>query len=709
MLNATHHAVTTVHSWHRHRCNLAFKPPSVLSAPESYPPSKRTYCIQNSCGLHKSDPISKLSYASLSFTPLLCANMSNAKPKPQTLPARRLQRASGRKAPQTTSGTPRAYKTSSRYHPPNYQPKDHLKDIKGGLDNEMRGTVITDVVGLVENRLPDELFHRTLQSRDDITVVDARGGYSAETLFYPNNANSGTDVHNSSKQSKPEQRTSKNILSESFIVDEVQGASTTADDDGQPSPGSPEDEAHAVDEIGDVDDMQHPSTTQCGKSDSPADPVDDRRVVSMSDDVDKQADSLAWLTSDDSQGEESTDTDKEPPSDSWALNESSAVPPSSTCPSTPSSATFIGEDDSDRDDDHVPILDELFATLCEAEPLYDVSRQEWVNWPDTGKQKKEHEIADYLNKLVDRVREARNIARRDDDWVFSAKKSESPLDTHIKRKPDIMLVRRKEANSEDIQWKEIRGVGEIKSTEYDLKKLARESTKYSREMFRAEKSRRFALHFALTRNRMALIKYDRSGALVSDPFDIHTRPWQFLRVILGMTLGEDYYLGLDPSFSREGDKEYITIADEKYEFLRELHIEASVRGRGTVSLLVEHPGTGKRYVVKDQWVDRDRELTESEILAKLDEKGCRIGRLVKSVKVAFKISGSTVLDTTDADRAGVDKEFLEGVEIRDHWRLLLTPYGVNVTKFESLRELVSVFLDYAESEQLESFASWSIR
>ena len=59
--------------------------------------------------------------------------------------------------------------------------------------------------------------------------------------------------------------------------------------------------------------------------------------------------------------------------------------------------------------------------------------------------------------------------------------------------------------------------------------------------------------------------------------------------------------------------------------------------------------------------------------------------------------------------AGEDGTYLKVRDIRDHYRLLLTPHRVNVTKFESSRELISVFTDYAESEDFESFTSWSIR
>ncbi|KAL5476818.1 hypothetical protein ACEPAI_3004 [Sanghuangporus weigelae] len=270
------------------------------------------------------------------------------------------------------------------------------------------------------------------------------------------------------------------------------------------------------------------------------------------------------------------------------------------------------------------------------------------------------------------------------------------MDQGVCRKPDLVLVRRK--SSEGFEWEDIRAVAEIKTNARSLKQIGIDSGKYIREMFGANKARRFALLFSLVDTKMALFKYDRSGALVSKEFDVHEEPEQFLRVIVGMAFGEDYYLGLDPSFLNRDGKTYVTFKGKLYEFIRVIHLDPVIRSRGTVVILVKDPDTGELLVIKDQWVDRDRKIKEADILSKLARKSLKVNRLVGYMVIAFKIGDADdLLDSTEADREEVEDRKKSAIEIRDHYRLLLSPFGDNITKFRSLRELVSSFRDYAET------------
>ncbi|KAL5514330.1 hypothetical protein ACEPAG_2418 [Sanghuangporus baumii] len=361
--------------------------------------------------------------------------------------------------------------------------------------------------------------------------------------------------------------------------------------------------------------------------------------------------------------------------------------PSASVPSTETIASFPG-------------VKEIFKHLSdkESEPLYDDVEKRWVDWPETSAQRKENEIAGYLNKVLERVRSfLYGTSDGDDDWIFSSLYADKPImDQDVCRKPDVVLVRRKDSGG--FEWKDIRAVTEIKTNAKSLKQIGIDSAKYIREMFGANKARRFALLFSLVDTKMALFKYDRSGALVSKEFDVHEDPEQFLRVIVGMAFGEDYYLGLDPSFLNKDGKTYVMFKGKLYEFIRVIHLDPVIRSRGTVVILVKDPDTGELLVIKDQWVDRDRRLKEADILSKLEGKSLKVNRLVGYMVIAFKIGDADdVLDSTEADREGVEDRKKNAIEIRDHYRLLLSPFGDNITKFRSLRELVSSFRDYAET------------
>ncbi|KAL5476841.1 hypothetical protein ACEPAI_3027 [Sanghuangporus weigelae] len=520
----------------------------------------------------------------------------------------------------------------------NIQPIERIKQplerIKPGLNKEMKYAILLDVPGLIEKRLPDTLFRRLACLQPLIIVVDG-----SELLPH---ADSDRDA------SMP-------------VTDDGQDHPCTADVQDAPNSSTlPEQQRQANEGIVTVeaDDNRHPQNG--GDGEEPA--AVDTHAATVSDN--------------------SPNISPHP-----LIDLSRPSTPSASVPSTESIAPFPG-------------VKEIFKHLSdkESEPLYDDVEKKWIDWPETSAQRKENEIAGYLNKVLERVRSfLYGTSDGDDDWIFSSLYADKPImDEGVCRKPDLVLVRRK--SSEGFEWKDIRAVAEIKTNARSLKQIGIDSAKYIREMFGANKARRFALLFSLVDTKMALFKYDRSGALVSKEFDVHEDPEQFLRVIVGMAFGEDYYLGLDPSFLNKDGKTYVTFKGKLYEFIRVIHLDPVIRSRGTVVILVKDPDTGKLLVIKDQWVDRDRKIKEADILSKLAGKSLKVNRLVDYMVIAFKIGDAgDLLDSTEADREEVEDRKKSAIEIRDHYRLLLSPFGDNITKFRSLRELVSAFRDYAET------------
>ena len=105
-------------------------------------------------------------------------------------------------------------------------------------------------------------------------------------------------------------------------------------------------------------------------------------------------------------------------------------------------------------------------------------------------------------------------------------------------------------------------------------------------MFGDNYARRHNLLFSLIKNEMTLFRYDRAGVLGSTRFNVHENPKNFLRVILGLGLGEGYFLGLDPSFFKIDSKSFVKLNDKEYEIPETLHLQSVTRGRGTVALRV---------------------------------------------------------------------------------------------------------------------------
>ena len=502
---------------------------------------------------------------------------------------------------------------------------------------EMDDAIILNVPGLIEKRFPDELFHRLRDPQGDITVVDPLGDESR-----PASATNAVDFQCTTDACQAQDGS---LIFETAICADHMMESSGVDN-------------RQLKEIGGHD-KEPPSAPMSTKS--------------ISDVSSCSGDSMSR---------------------------------SSPHPSTSSSNTSFEPQE--------PLLtvNDIFNHLCGTEPLYDVEQKKWADWPDITEQKKQHEIADRLNKILGRVQEYLYDAEEgDDDWIFSVEQSKTVDDptagaensgtvleeVNLLHKPGLALVRR--GSKGGLGWRDARAFGEVKFTDYSLLQLAKESCECIREMQSVNALRRFALLFSLVKTKMTLIKYDRAGVLVSVPFDINEEPMRFLRVLVGMAFGEDYYLGLDPSFWSKGEKDYITFEDTNYEIEKVIHAGSDVRGRGTIALLVIHPITGRRYVIKDQWVDRSREIKEVDILNRLKGKKLKVNQLVRSSIVAFRVgSGATLPDSTEPDRQGLKKKILRNIEVRDHYRLLLAPYGENITRFRCLRELVSSFKDYAEGK-----------
>ena len=139
--------------------------------------------------------------------------------------------------------------------------------------------------------------------------------------------------------------------------------------------------------------------------------------------------------------------------------------------------------------------------------------------------------------------------------------------------------------------------------------------------------------------------------------------------------------------------------DKEYEILETLHLESVTRGRGTVALRVIADAEKKTEgVIKDQWVDKSQDYQEFFWLLYLEAHGAKnVTRLVDHQLVRFRIGEVVEDDVTSVSRELVSAA-LDGHETREHRRMLVTPFGKLLKHFGSLRELVSVFKDYAEGE-----------
>ena len=205
-------------------------------------------------------------------------------------------------------------------------------------------------------------------------------------------------------------------------------------------------------------------------------------------------------------------------------------------------------------------------------------------------------------------------------YTTGSKKEMTGLDSEGQL--DILLKRRDARSSNPHDWADVCVIGEhTVSTGGGSKFL--QLARYARQVFSAQPRRQFVHGFILSKTKLELGVFDRSGAFSAEPFDIHKEPERFIRTIAGYCMMSDEELGLDTFIEREGKKEFVTVFDKVSGEHRRLQLEtrpiarqAAVVGRGTSCYrTIDH-----KNVVKFSWVSASRSPTEPDLLTLARER-----------------------------------------------------------------------------------------
>ena len=349
--------------------------------------------------------------------------------------------------------------------------------------------------------------------------------------------------------------------------------------------------------------------------------------------------------------------------------------------------------------------------------MYDADTKSWINWPE-GRQRagcQEKELADFMNKLGEAAAPLVNDTEKKKvktprTWSSKFCNSAVPHGS-CQRKPDIVLMNKPEANSTSIErWDDIFAAVEVKSSSESAKTLAQQLGQSARLMFGCQPDRRFVLAVAISGKSMNLTVFNRAGMFMSTFFDVHKKPELLVRIAVGLLFADRATLGFDPSLiwtRLDGDeKRTVKVNKNTYKILKVIHVECVIRGRATVVLKVQNE-EGKILVVKNGWVDNTRVQKETEVLEDLNK------RKVKNVpkmeeyedKAVKNVKDRTDSILTELHEAGkisdaLYQEYLKRVEVRDQVRIVLSPYGVPLTKFRSLRELISAVIDVVDGKDI---------
>lgn len=223
---------------------------------------------------------------------------------------------------------------------------------------------------------------------------------------------------------------------------------------------------------------------------------------------------------------------------------------------------------------------------------------------------------------------------------------------------------------------------------------------FAKELFISQRNRRFVLGVALAEGKLSFLLADRAGIVVSEVYDTRHRIDIFLRVCMGLLFVDISRLGYDPAFTQEGHVTFVLIAGERYQIKRGIMKENDLEGSGLRIALLEKDG--KEYVMKDVWIHRARRTKEFDIFRLITDLNIEGTARIVSHE-AVHVDGE--VDSTERARQAWLDEYCQALSsesrlVKDHHRIVMTPYGAPLQRFRSLEELVSALKDVVLSMSL---------
>lgn len=192
-----------------------------------------------------------------------------------------------------------------------------------------------------------------------------------------------------------------------------------------------------------------------------------------------------------------------------------------------------------------------------------------------------------------------------------------------RRQLDVFTKRRGIGETGKHNWEDVRVIGELKRSTWDLKSLLLQLARYIGDIFTAQPNRRFVHSFVLHGTTMELWVFDHSGPYSSGEFDIHSQPKKFIQALTGYGMMDDEELGLDVFTELNDQGRFISINEnttgnetrmqiDKMPFVK----QRAVVCRGTTCFR----STDQLSVVKFSWTS-DKRPPEANHLRLAEEKG----------------------------------------------------------------------------------------
>lgn len=231
---------------------------------------------------------------------------------------------------------------------------------------------------------------------------------------------------------------------------------------------------------------------------------------------------------------------------------------------------------------------------------------------------------------------------------------------------------------------------------------------YYSQVLSQQCNRIYVRALVITSDHCIVFHFDRSGAHISPPFNIHESPETFVRVLLAITSLSETVLGLDTSIQwnvdddgqRTGGSIIITSprgVESKYKLVKNEPESRryTIRGRGTTCwrarlLNDEDVESPDDVIIKFSW-QSDGRLEEYRILEEV--KGLKgVGQMVARGR-----NGKQTKDWRAEPKTGA---LPKGFKNRTHTCVVLEGYGQSITFFEGQIQLLEAFRDIISGKSI---------
>lgn len=236
-------------------------------------------------------------------------------------------------------------------------------------------------------------------------------------------------------------------------------------------------------------------------------------------------------------------------------NNFTGSPPPSDCETETESDTGSDSDDRTKDPDYTNSSNSADSADSDAS---DCSGH--VSTTALPKQTKtnvssERQYARFLNALVSALQS--HVANPQSSYpiiqgfrTFTAAFSTVPIFHALaQRKPDLIVIESKQERLlDDISWEDPKIIMELTEEEYTpTSRIAYTLHTKAYLVLRSQPWRRFVLGFSIARSFMRIHYYDRSGAIISRPVDIHDDPRKVIDSIAAAAFADRSLIGFDPT------------------------------------------------------------------------------------------------------------------------------------------------------------------